>query len=122
MLSGDKSIEFRLYSEGSNKRPRWGIAFRHHRDISRLLDADPHERPTNMEIQFPDGAIYIFGICDSFWTSCHEFVDSQAIGEVRPVESWAIHRLGYDVTTKRKCRIIGIVVERNRRLKLVNFQ
>jgi hypothetical protein len=87
MFAEGDVIEFRLNSEGSNKSPCWGIAFRHARDVSRFLDTDPAHRPSSIEIEFPDGKLYSFGIRDSFWNGCHEFVDARVAGGLRPVRS-----------------------------------
>ncbi len=121
MSSDNELIDFRLPSEGSDKHPSWGVAFRRRRDVPRLLDTEPGKRPKVIEIEFPDGASYEFGIRDSFWTGCHEFVDAQVQGQ-SPVKSWAVESGGYTVKTKGNCQIKGLVVERNRRLSLVVFQ
>src|SRR2546428_214333 len=122
-LEGEKDlIEFRLHSEGSNKNPNWGIAFRHAGDVPHLLDTLPATRPNSIEIEFPDGSVFDFRIRPSFWTGCHEFVDAQVIGGGRPVLSWAVLGKGYSVSTKGRCEIVGVVVKRNRRLRLVVFK
>ena len=115
-------IEFRLNSEGSNKNPCWGIAFRHARDVSRLMDTDPAHRPPSIEIEFPDGKSYSFAIRDCFWKTCHEFVDARVAGGLRPVKSWAVCGRGYTIRNKPQCQIEGVVVQRNVRLKLVVFR
>lgn len=115
-------IEFSLFSEGSNKSPRWGIKFRHAPDVSRLVDTDPAHRPSSIEIEFADGRSYSFGIRDCFWNHCREFVDADVAEGLRPVRSWAVLGRGYTVSNKRRCQIEGLVVQRNVRLKLVVFR
>lgn len=122
MSAASDVIEFRLYSEGSNRSPLWGIAFRHTQDVSRLLDTDPAHRPSAIDIEFPDGTTYSFGIRDSFWKGCHEFVDARVAGRSRPIRSWAAVGRGYTVSNKQQCQIEGLVVQRNVRLKLVVFR
>jgi hypothetical protein len=85
------------------------------------MDTDPPHRPSSIEIEFPDGKSYSFGIRDCFWRTCHEFVDARVAGGQRPVWSWAVVGKGYTVAKKSQCRIQGVVVQRNVRLKLVVF-
>jgi hypothetical protein len=117
-------IEFRLNSEGSNKNPLWGIAFRHKEDLPKALDVD--RPPSQIEIEFPDGKTITFGIRASFWSRCHEFVDAQAIDKltglkIKPIKALAIDKLGYSVETKRRCNIILEVIKRNCLLKIITF-
>ena len=84
----------------------------------------PASRPAAVEIEFPDGALYTFNIRPSFWKNgrgCHEFVDAQEQSGTRPVKLWAVQKSGYNVTTKGSCTILGIVLKRNSRLKLLHF-
>jgi hypothetical protein len=85
------------------------------------MDTDPGHRPSSIEIEFPDGKSYSFRIRYCFWNKCHEFVDARVAGGVRPTRSWAVVGLGYTVADKSQCRIEGLVVERNAKLKLVVF-
>lgn len=117
-------IEFRLNSEGSNDRPNWGIAFKHEEDIPKALDLD--ERPSQIDVEFPDGRVITFGIRPSFWRGCHEFVDAQAIEKltglnVKPIKALAVEKLGYTVESKSKCRIAAEVIEKNRLLRITTF-
>jgi DNA polymerase elongation subunit (family B) len=117
-------IEFRLNSEGSNKNPLWGIAFRHKNDLPKALDID--KPPPQIDIEFPDRKIITFGIRPSFWSRCHEFVDAQAIDrltglKIKPIRAFAVDKLGYNVETKRKCTISVEVIEKNRFLKIITF-
>lgn len=123
-------IEFRLHSEGSNKNPLWGIAFRHKIDVINAIDIEKEKRPSQIDIEFPNGTIHTFGIRPCFWTGCYEFVDAQVrdkttglpLKTVKPIKSLAIERLGYDVRTKNKCNILIEVVKRNRFLRIVTFE
>jgi hypothetical protein len=85
------------------------------------MDTDPAHRPSWIEIEFPDGRSYSFRIRDCFWNRCHEFVDAGVAGGLRPVKSWAVTCRGYTVANKAQCRIEGLVVRRNAKLKLVVF-
>jgi hypothetical protein len=130
MSANNAYIEFRLHSEGSNEGPRWGIAFRHKKDLSKVFDPGIH--PHQIDIEFPDEKCYTFGIRPSFWTvrrgrPCLEFVDAQAIdsktSEKRcPVKELAIDKLGYDVDMKNRCNILVEVIEKNSFLKIVKFE
>lgn len=117
-------IEFRLNSEGSNKNPLWGIAFRHKKDLPKALDVD--KPPSQIDIEFPDGKIITFGIRPCFWSRCHEFVDAQATDKltglkIKPIKAFAVDKLEYNVETKRKCTINVEVIEKNRLLKIITF-
>ncbi|MFX0135598.1 MAG: hypothetical protein ACFFDN_18275 [Candidatus Hodarchaeota archaeon] len=106
-------LEFRLYSEGSNKNPLWGLAFRHKYDVHKAIDSEIDKRPSQIDIEFPDGTIFTFGIIPSFWNECYEFVDAQVkdkltgkrLRAVKPIKSLAIDKLGYDIKTKGECYI-----------------
>ncbi len=118
-------IEFRLHSEGSNDNPLWGIGFRHKEDLSKILDLD--DRPSQIDIEFPDGKIIIFGIRPCFWSGCHEFVDAQATDrstglDMKPIKALAVDKLGYTVKTKNRCAIEAEVIDRNRLLKIIRFK
>ena len=123
-------LEFRLYSEGSNKNPLWGMAFRHKDDINKALDCEIDKRPSQIDIEFPDGKIFTFGIRPSFWNRCHEFVDAQVkdkltgrfLRKIKPIKYLAVDKLKYNVTTKGKCIIQVRVVERNKLLRIVTFK
>lgn len=116
-------LDFRLHSEGSNKYPCWGIAFRHKADVPKALNVTG--RPTEIRIEFPDKKIYTFGIRASFWgrpNSCHEFVDAQVKGGGRPIRSHAVDTLGYSIATKNMCVIKVEVVRYNEYLRIVTFK
>lgn len=125
-------LEFRLHSEGSNKNPLWGIAFRHKDDVKKALDCEIDKRPSQIDIEFPNGEIFTFGIRSCFWSRnrCYEFVDAQVkdkltgklIRKINPIKSLAIHKLKYDVNTKGKCIIQVQVVEKNKLLRIVKFE
>lgn len=123
-------LEFRLHSEGSNKNPLWGIAFRHKYDVNKAVDFEIDRRPSQIGIEFPNGEIFTFGIRPSFWNECYEFVDAQvsdkSTGEllrnIKPIKSLAVDKLKYDVSTKEKCIIQIQVVEKNKLLKIVTFK
>lgn len=120
-------IEFRLHSEGSKKKPLWGLAFKHRVDVTKAIDFDKH--PSQIDIKFPDGQIITFGIRPSFWKGCYEFVDAQvkdkctglSLKRMKPVKSIAVDKLKYDVKTKQKCVIMIQIIEKNRLLKIVKF-
>jgi hypothetical protein len=122
-------LEFRLHSEGTNKNPLWGIAFKHKDDVSKTFDCEVDKRPYQIDIIFPDGKTYTFGIRPSFWNGCYEFLDAQVkdkttgkfLREVRPIKILSIDKLGYKIETKNKCMIQIQVVERNKILRIVNF-
>lgn len=123
-------LEFRLHSEGSNKNPVWAIAFRHKEDVNKVIDYVVDNRPSQIDIEFPDGKIFTFGIRPSFWKGCYEFVDAQVIdkstGEllktVKPIKSLAIEKLGYDISTKGKCIIQIQVVKKSQLLRIISFE
>ena len=123
-------IEFSLFSEGSNMYPCWGIKFTHKNDLTKVLDTDKNKRPSQIDIEIPDGKTYTFGIRPSFWTGCHEFVDAQVrekssgriLRNIKPIKSLAIDKLGYDIKTKRNCTILAEVVKRNHLLRIVTFE
>lgn len=115
-------LNFRLFSEGSNEKPCWGIAFRRRQDIDLALDTSLENRPRSIQIEFPDGVNYIFGIRKGFWNKCPEFVDAQETTRSYPVTSWAIDKLGYTVSNKSDCSIVVEVVRWNQLLKIIKFQ
>ena len=113
-------LEFRLHSEGNNKKPLWGIAFRHRNDVTKAIDKN--NKPSQIDIEFPDGKIYSFGFRSCFWNGCYEFVDAQVRGKVKPIKSLAIDTLGYNIKTKGKCIIQVQVVKHNQLLHIVTFE
>jgi hypothetical protein len=115
-------LEFRLHSEGSNKRPQWGIAFRHRADVPKVFDTDRDKRPVSIRVRFPDSKVYTFGIRPSFWNGCYELVDSQVHEGTRPVKDFALDRLRYSVKTKGRCVIEAQVVKRNGLLNITKFR
>lgn len=122
-VSGRTLLDFRLDSEGSNKSPYWGIAFRHRADVPKAVNVI--NRPTEIEIEFPDKEIYTFGIRPCFWRDrnpCLEFVDARVKGGARPIRSLAVGTLGYNVSTKGKCVIKVEVVRHNELLRIVTFK
>jgi hypothetical protein len=92
-------LDFRLHYEGNNRNPNWGIAFRHDNDVSLAIDDDPARRPGQIAMEFPNGALYIFHIRESFWPKpsgkrpCREFVDAAETTKTYPVKRWAIDGL-----------------------------
>lgn len=121
-VSWMKSLEFRLYSEGSNKHPYWGIAFRHRADVRKVFDIDPQERSKSIQVEFPNSEVCTFGIRPSFWNKCHELVDSRVYEHTKPVKAFAVDGLGYSVKTKGKCIIEVKVVKRNKLLRITSFE
>jgi len=129
-MNGFGMIEFRLHSEGSNENPIWGIAFRHRNDVAKALDNEINKRPSQIDIEFPDGKTYTFGIRPSFWNGCYEFVDAQVrdkesgrlLREVKPTKSSAIDTLRYNTHTKGNCIIHVQVVERNQLLRILTLK
>lgn len=122
-IRGQILLDFRLHSEGSNKNPLWGIAFRHKADVPAAVDII--NRPSEIEIEFPDKKIYKFGIRPCFWKDrnpCLEFVDARVKEGTSPIRDLAIGSLGYGVSTKGKCVIKVEVVRRNKRLRIVTFR
>jgi hypothetical protein len=122
-VDGQTLLDFRLHSEGSNAKPCWGIAFCHKSDMSKAVDMV--NRPTQIDIEFPDKKVYTFGIRPSFWEAkrpCKEFVDAQVTGGTKPIKSLAIDTLGYNVCTKSKCVIKVQVVRHNQLLRIVYFK
>ncbi len=123
-------LNFRLHSEGSNKNPVWGIAFRHKTDVIKAIDNEMNKRPSQIDVEFPDGKIYTFGIRPSFWNGCCEFVDAQVrdkvsgkpLRKVKPIKSLAIDTLGYGIETKGECIIQVQVVKRNQLLRIATFK
>lgn len=123
-------LEFRLHSEGSNKNPVWAIAFRHKEDINKAIDCETDKRPSQIDIEFPDGKVFTFGIRSSFWKGCYEFGDAQVrdkstgklLKTVKPIKSLAIEKLRYDIATKGKCIIQIQVVKRNQLLRITSFE
>jgi len=116
-------LDFRLHSEGSNKNPCWGIAFRHKADVAKAVNVI--NKPTQIDIEFPDKGVYTFGIRRCFWRvpkPCLEFVDARVKGGARPIRSWAISTLGYNVSTKRRCVIKVEVVIHSQLLHIVIFK
>jgi len=123
-------LEFRLHSEGSNKNPLWGIAFRHKNDVIKAIDSEMDKRPHQIDIEFPDGKAYTFGIRPSFWNGCYEFVDAQVrdkvsgkyLRKLKPIKSLAIDTLGYSTQKKGNCIIQVQVVKRNQLLRIATFK
>ena len=113
-------LEFRLHSEGSNKKPLWGIAFKDSNDVTKAIDKN--NKPSQIDIEFPDGKIYSFGFRSCFWNGCYEFVDAKVRGKVKPIKSLAIDTLGYNIKTKGKCIIQVQVVKQNQLLRIVTFE
>jgi hypothetical protein len=116
------SLEFRLHSEGSNKHPHWGIAFRHQVDVPTVFDTDPRRRPKSIQVEFPNSEVYTFGIRPSFWNKCHELVDSRVCEHTKPAKVFAVDGLRYSVKTKGKCIIEAEVVKRNKLLRITRFE
>ena len=123
-------LDFRLHSEGSNENPVWGIAFRHKVDVTKAIDNEMNKRPSKIDVEFPDGKIYTFGIRRCFWKGCYEFVDAQVrdkvsgkpLRKVNPIKSLAIDTLGYGIETKGECIIRVQVVKRNQLLRVATFK
>lgn len=122
-------IEFRLHSEGSNQNPLWGIAFKHKNDLVKAIDIEREKRPSQIDIKFPDGKVFTFGLRPSFWKGCYEFVDAKVIDKstgqlfkkVKPIRELAIDELGYNVHTRSNCKIQIEVVRKNEFLRIVTF-
>lgn len=121
-MEGRMNMEFRLHSEGTNKNPCWGIAFRDRmNDPQQAIDFQ--NRPSQMEILLFLGPKYAFGIRPSFWNSnCFEFVDAQVQGGCKPIRDLFIHKLGFNVRTKSQCNIIVDVVVFNKLLRISQIQ
>ena len=112
-------IEFSLYSEGSNDKPSWGIAFTHpNDDVNKIVDFD--NKPISINIQFFESKIYSFEIRNSFWSTCKEFVDTK-VNHDTPIENLFVNQLGFDITTKGKCKILAEVIEKNKFIKIINI-
>lgn len=66
----------------------------------------------------------------SFWNGCYEFVDARVINKktgvllktIKPIKSFAIDKLGYDIKTKGACAISIEVVRKNQLLRIISFK